>query len=635
MEYLYDRRPAGDNLPWRSARPPADSFQLVRSRITAASVGAILSLGLLLGCATTTPRGDYNLVDAGAVDAGLGYHRPTTATSENSRKALIDAPLPPEAGRAAETRPASGVLSTDAELVAGVLSADAELVVEFVSTDAELVAGVLSADAEQPPSAPSEPAVHDGALLLAESQHETAHDDQAPMLLPPAGPHLSESPRALFGRHAREGAMDDALSGYHARRPATGSFTMPMLTPETEIAESAATGRRGSGSGTESAEEPGGEDEAASEAESRSDGDNRTDLDMESAPPLPTEPEAGAQEDAPSEPSDSPEPSDHGRAEEQQQADAADEAREHPDDPAPTEVAPELVDTPADEDSAAEPESRPIDEEHRVAVGESLHLTLPGDGWIFVGTESGDAVDLIHRRSTGEQTEFEISIEADGDHDLTFQRQDVTTGAADRHTVRVTGSDDPFDRTPVPDRVPSPAARHTDQPSGIVDVDGVIDWDEIDASAAERDPEPAPSHETLVDEYAAYNDAELQSLLESAINEAAVDRIAALLDAFRERSLVPQPDLLADAADGLRNAGDDEAASDAYLWWLTEYDGESQSSSIHFALASLYEESATTADLRRSVEHYTTVFEQYPRSAHASTAESRARYLRRHFVDIR
>ena len=638
MEYLYGRRLAGGNLPWRSVRPFAVTFLTVRSLIIGASVA------FLVACATTgdssspfiredaapadgvqhrerpadepgqpaarpdrahrperpadgpaqpaarpdrvrgpaatrayrTERDSTSLNTApqktgvGGVDPGLGYHRHSSQSTENLRQQLFETPLPPQM-----------VHTADAPQVRG-----------------------------DPP---------------AETPNGIETDEQVPLLLSPADPHISESPRILARRHAAGETVGDALSGYHSRRPASGSFTMPMLAPDLETVLDPVedlTGNRGdSDHGPDSERET----ESESAGDSSSDGESGvgTDADSSSAPEVPVEPDGSQQPDRESQPASGTD-----RADESTQ-----ERVPHPADPVQNrDQRPSDGDETTLESSGADQDERPAEEEYRVAVGENLRLSLPGDGWLFVGADSAEAdsaeaVDLVDRRSTGEQTEFEIAVETAGEHRLSFQRQDVGTGSIDRHTVRVVGSDDPFDRTPVPDRVPSPAARSVEESTGVVDVEGILDWNRTDP--------PAPSHEALVDEYADLDDSALLARLESAVTDSAADRIAALLEAVRERAVVPQPLLLSAAADGLHAAGRNDAAAEAYRWWISEYDGEVDSGDVHFALAAIYEESATTADIRRSVEHYTAVAERYPRNEHASTAESRARRLRRHFVDIR
>lgn len=586
MEYLNHRRPAGGNLSRRSVRPRAVCFHLARSLIVGASTA------FLLACATpgdsppspleredTVPVAPIERTEATAVgvgqttgrpsaDAGMGYHRPPSETPENPQTTLIEAPLSP---RADEERPGGEELSA------------AEERPDFLHIS------------------DSTGDVSPGSQRGDELQVGLAAGTKVPFVLPPADPHISDSPRTVSPRNAGEKALEDALTGYHSRDRVSGSFTMPMLTPdpewpaEEEVAEPGRTSEPDSTSGSTSAIEP----DSTSGSKAASEPNPASGSKVASEP----NPASGSQ------PGDG-EPDTEGKA---------------TDEPVPEDLDP--ITHPIDSD--------PERDEYRVAVGESFHLTLPGDGWLFVGADSDGEVELVQRESTGEASDFEFEIGSAGEFDLSFQRQDASSGAVDWHTVRVLGSDDPFDRTPVPDRVPSPAARSVDRSSGIVDVEGVVDWDRMEGSISDGIEQPAKSREALVDEYRGLDDATLLTRLESAVDGAATERIDALLDALHERTLLPPSRLLLSAGDSLRAAGREEAASHAYRWWLSGYEGNTDTAGVHFALATLYEESATTADIRRSVEHYTTVAEQFPRSEHASAAESRARRLRRHFVEIR
>ncbi len=638
MEHLYDRRPAGGNLPWRSVRPLAVSFLTVRSLI----IGA--ALAFLLACATTGDSSSPFIREDAAPADGVRHperpadgpeqpvvrpdrvHRPERpADGSEQPAARADRVQRPPVAPADRTERDPTSLTTSAQTTeAG--GADPGLGYHRHSSPSAENSQQQLFEAPPPQIVHTADAAHGRGTQPAEAPNETDTDEQVPLLLSPADPHISESPRTLARRHSAGETVSDALSGYHSRRPATGTFTMPMLVPDPEPNPDPV--EEASGDRHESDPRSGSESESVSAGESRAEGEYGagTDPDSPSAPAVPAEPD-GSEQPARESPAAS-------------ETDRSDESRQQPA-THPIDGVQDLAQERSDDDEATlespdgDQEERPTDEEYRVAVGENLSLSLPGDGWLFVGADSAEAVDLVDRRTSGEQTEFEIAIETDGEHRLSFQRQDVGTGAVERHTVRVVGSDDPFDRTPVPDRVPSPAARSVDQSTGIVDVDGVVDLDRIGAPVPDRVDEPAPSHEALVDEYADLDDTELPARLESAVTDAAADRISALLESLRERSFVPQPHLLGDAADVLHAAGRNDAAATAYRWWLSEYEGEVDSGNVHFALAALYEESATTADIRRSVEHYTAVSERYPRNEHASTAESRARHLRRHFVDIR
>lgn len=278
----------------------------------------------------------------------------------------------------------------------------------------------------------------------------------------------------------------------------------------------------------------------------------------------------------------------------------------------------------------------------RVGEDQTFAVVLPGRGWVFVGADTpSTGISMISRTSTGDETEFEFRSLANGSYSLRFERQNVSSGSVDRHRELVVQADeegeegedsngDPFTRPTVAEQRGSPAARSL----GIDEAEG-LSLDEFGESPGTEALTQIPSDSDAEVDLQSMSDDELIEALGAALGRGSASETATLMGGMIARGLPGDPDTIQRAGELMESEEMDRRAQQAYEHWLSHYAHSIGADAIHFALARLYEKSQSTSDIRRSITHYSHVYEHYPRSTHAPTARGRAQRLQRHFVDVR
>lgn len=107
--------------------------------------------------------------------------------------------------------------------------------------------------------------------------------------------------------------------------------------------------------------------------------------------------------------------------------------------PAPRATAPLAAVSPQAPGSASSPSGSPASERTYARVGDRLELTLPGEGWIYLGDLHGQASGLSYGdRTIGDgATSFTFRAQRLGEFLLEFQLQDHRTGGQQRQHLNV------------------------------------------------------------------------------------------------------------------------------------------------------------------------------------------------------
>lgn len=486
-------------------------------------------------------------------------------------------------------------------------------------------------------SRPPEPEFPD-----ATDKPEATEITSSPETLPPQRPTSSSdrlrNPETLPTpppQHAY--GSTDSLTGYHGREPAVGSMSsVPLISPSYN---STSDDAQSSGSTTlsfdglaelgESEDDGLPSENGASVAQGQADSEQEeiTEDDVEEV-----ETDTDTSEEDPTETED-----DSRSAENGSNTHPINQLAQSNEEPDTTENNDASGGSEESEDRArSQPAAETTEEQVDAAVGQEITIAIDGRGWIFAGEQDGSSdLELKNRSVENETTEFTFEVGEEGNYVAEFVLQDLSEGTSRRHIAEIRtedGEEDPFDRPSVPERFPSPAAarRENGEQPVIVNPDELLDSEEIpDDSRQERDEDPAP-------DLSGYGAEELRSMLEQAVNEEDSRMAGAVVqELYAQEYEVNSSETLLQAADLLERSEQEEDALTAYELWLAHFDGEPESDTVHFTIANLYEERGTTADMRRSSQHYQHVADQYPRSDHAREADRRARRLLRHFVDVR
>lgn len=230
--------------------------------------------------------------------------------------------------------------------------------------------------------------------------------------------------------------------------------------------------------------------------------------------------------------------------------------------------------------------SIPIEPVETVSVagateGESVEITLPKMGWVFLGTVGGEKVDYLRREMKGDSVTFYLRPQEPGELELRFDGQDLSTGRRALHVVQLTVDEAPPPVYEPPLRVIQSVSTGQSVSAGVESIaaeQGVPSSPE----STENAPRTREDLEVLADEYAQNGEVEHER-----------DVLALLLERGNP-----------------------------------EYDR------LLFHLAQLYEEQPGR-DLERAKELYQRVRDEYPFSRYWEEARRRIAYLDRHFFDIR
>ncbi|MFP4376659.1 MAG: hypothetical protein ACLFP4_06405 [Spirochaetales bacterium] len=359
--------------------------------------------------------------------------------------------------------------------------------------------------------------------------------------------------------------------------------------------------------------------------------------------------------------------------------DASPPARSSGSSSSPAVVSPVRTDPPAEQRRHANtrPVATPRDERRVSGPLDELVVELPGEGWIYVGSEEGsDAVRLRRKRTRDGNTRFTFEMDSVGEYTLWFQRQDSRTGAFENQTVvvradearpniaadrlRDSGVDSPpedesaleevfiLDYTPAFDLIAQDSLAEgvrllldlSDQhdprlarleEARIADLMGQVDQlperlqsDFLTRVAGSESAHAAPARAALLDVSIAREDP-----------EGALSASNGLILAGEA-----EPAQLLDAANIVAQSGNREAAMGLAISALGD-DVSPQLIAQHlddealFLHAKSLEELGPDRDLRRALEFYEAIVKDFPLSSRWEESRSRVAHLRRHYFDVR
>ena len=282
-----------------------------------------------------------------------------------------------------------------------------------------------------------------------------------------------------------------------------------------------------------------------------------------------------------------------------------------------------------------------------LAVDEVAALSLPGTGWIYVGSIPADAdIDLIESQTGAGETLFRFRPRQTGDLLLSFQRQDMVTGGFEEATLALSVLQEVFsppESVAMPDRrVPrgtpgadeTPARQGTPPPTRVLEIttDGDGDYQEARRLLAEGRREDAL--ESFLQHYDGTGTPELHQEIASLADDTGYDEIAHHFWEFNLR-------LPSEAGSAARRGLAEEQVRSASIRDLEEffrlarnYD-DMPSARRLFEWARLYDADGPSPDVSRALLLYRTLTDWYPGSPETPEAERRLRFLRRHFLEIR
>lgn len=312
--------------------------------------------------------------------------------------------------------------------------------------------------------------------------------------------------------------------------------------------------------------------------------------------------------------------------------------------------------------------------QRRATVDDRSDITvvLPGDGWIYVGSEYGDGEARFVRKETdGPDDAFVFSLSGPGDYGLWFQREDRTAGTVSNERLQIRTEQGAPARIAV-GGLPEVA------PTAVADTGSLADREVRPTADASAEPVAAAGTETaitdsgvtsatdggiaagaqdwLLEARTAAEAGDVPAAVEyfrQAIAAGGVDADRARDELFRLAEVSGDVSALGAAEEALRAAGEfgpdylrraaaitesagQFARTAAYYEELIgSASRDSGLDSIYFRLATILAQPGPSRDLPRALSLYQTIVDVYPLSAHWEESAAEIAYLKRHFFDIR
>ena len=334
--------------------------------------------------------------------------------------------------------------------------------------------------------------------------------------------------------------------------------------------------------------------------------------------------------------------------------------------------------------------SLPVSEHLTGNLGSNMSVSFPGDGWIYLGTaDATDAVKFVNKSLSKGETRFLFRIVTPGDYTLMFQRQNLATGTQESRNIAIKivppangiagggapgyaeGGGAPLplpssaDATTVAQSgsapaVPAAAAPSTGtpvQPSHLkqgTGTTGTALWGAAaekaqggqpaagtNASSAAGSPGPAGGQAvTPQNATAAASTGNAVPQVSQPLTSASIPAGSTDSAGVTQPANVPQFDLgtpsgmLAAATYDLAHSKMQEAEK-LLTDYLSKYGYTDNADEAYFLLGKLYEQDSSLRDIRKSIDYYTKLRDQYPFSSYWEEAGRRIQYLNQHFIYVR
>ncbi|MFW6339078.1 MAG: hypothetical protein ACOC25_09115, partial [Alkalispirochaetaceae bacterium] len=242
-------------------------------------------------------------------------------------------------------------------------------------------------------------------------------------------------------------------------------------------------------------------------------------------------------------------------------------------------------------------------------VGEELTVRLPGEGWLYLGeSEHSDEVRFLSQREREGETVFRFRISRSGEYELQFQRQELLSGRVSEHTLEVAALSSGSDGSR------GVAAEGGEGLSG--GEESAQELPEVGEEEPVAGSDPGAESLRWPEEFT--NDALLQDPAETLRRAGESDRYDAVA-----------------LAELVAGRGDPQGA----ISLLEAYQGieerELELDELWFRMARLLEREEEARDLRRAVELYERIVDEYPLSDYYGASRQRVEYLKRHFFLVR
>ncbi|MFP4491489.1 MAG: hypothetical protein ACLFNZ_08435, partial [Spirochaetaceae bacterium] len=231
------------------------------------------------------------------------------------------------------------------------------------------------------------------------------------------------------------------------------------------------------------------------------------------------------------------------------------------------------------------------------APGDTVELFLEKRGWVYdQGSSSAEGVDFRERSYKEGSTEFVFKVQHTGSFQLTFFREDMSSGERERQIVDIISSlleEEPEGSSTAP---PEPGREEGEPPSR----------EEIREAVNRGDSD-----------YLSRN----------------IDGLALLASAEREPGFLS---LLIEAARTLLEEGRQKEAQSILEGGLENTAAsEDEREALYFYLGRLYETRGPLRDEHRAADYYKKVIEFFPAGIYWNDARERNRYLERHYLQVR
>jgi hypothetical protein len=226
-------------------------------------------------------------------------------------------------------------------------------------------------------------------------------------------------------------------------------------------------------------------------------------------------------------------------------------------------------------------------------AGSTISFSFEGNSWLFTGIwPNSGGIDLVSRDITGGKTNFTFDAEEIGSFNLKFQFQDSLAGGFLEEMVQVqVVNPDHFSRTIEQAAVTEPTGEIESTPS-------------------------------------------ILELVENAINMREFSSIGPFFPAYLTLLTAETGGLLIKLSDTLGAAGYPDLAVLGLKRYLDLFPGRRGNDNVFYTLGRLFE-LEMIRDEKQAHENYAVVVDQYPASIYFDVANSRMKYLERHFIKVR
>ena len=300
-------------------------------------------------------------------------------------------------------------------------------------------------------------------------------------------------------------------------------------------------------------------------------------------------------------------------------------------------------------------------------VGEPFQVTLTGPTWLYIGEETpGGAVTFLRRTIEPTRSVFLLRIDRIGEYRLLFQNQDLVSDTIETHPVaiRVIEQEDAAQSEDTARSAVQSEVLPLNEPIGTADQQGeqptdrrieqglATDQQGEQIAALIEDPQARDqlASRALADERyeeaIAYWSDNLSSeepyaanarrgLTEAALNSGDLDLALTNVRTMLANQELPTADALHILAEERAMRGDNPAAIELFELLVANFPSDSGIDRAYFQLGRIYESDAELRNLRRALDYYRLIVDQYPISDYWEQASVRSEFLRRHFFDIR